>query len=254
MTAVAAEKTVNSNGAWLHYPRTGNAKVESDRPLGHRLSRSRIIDAAVALAARDGLDQLSIRKLAGHLGVEAMSLYYHIPSKASLIALMADRTLAEVGELDSQAPWTDQLIELLLQTFQAGINNPAVLPILASEPLHPHTLPAAHNTGTASLGLLEQVLQLLQQARLPVHVEADAFRGLIGITMGFIAGQVDGLLPKPTTTDTPTDADHQHRAAAAPLLTRITPNLRSQNPIQALRFSLQLYVASLDELTSPGDA
>ena len=184
------------------------------------LSKAVVVDAAVELAARDGIDRLSIRKLAGHLGVEAMSLYYHVPSKVSLITLMADRTLAEVGARKLQGTWGQEIVELLVQTFHAATRNPAVLPVLASEPLHPETLPAARGTGGPSLELLEQVLQQLQRGQLPADVQVHAFRGLVGLTMGFIAGQVDELLPSPTAaaqTHQPGPEPKRRRGAAADL-------------------------------------
>jgi AcrR family transcriptional regulator len=186
--------------------------------------------------------------------VEAMSLYHHVPSKASLITLMADRTLAAVTVGDRQGTWTQEIVDLLVQTFLAAIENPAVLPVLAAEPLHPGTLPAARGTGGPSLGLLEQVLEQLERGHLPADVQVHAFRGLIGVTTGFIAGQVGGLLPAPTTTDQPTTDDQQRRAAAAPLLTSITPALKVQDPAAGLRFTLELYVAGLQQLaTSPAN-
>ena len=61
----------------------------------HRLplSRTAIVAAAVAVADRDGLDRLSMRRLGGHFGVEAMSLYNHLPNKAALLDAMVDEAL-----------------------------------------------------------------------------------------------------------------------------------------------------------------
>ena len=57
------------------------------------LSRAAIVAAAVAVADRDGLDRLSMRRLGRHFGVEAMSLYNHIPNKAALLDAMVDEAL-----------------------------------------------------------------------------------------------------------------------------------------------------------------
>ena len=61
----------------------------------HRLplSRAAIVAAAVAVADRDGLDRLSMRRLGRHFGVEAMSLYNHVPNKAALLDAMVDEAL-----------------------------------------------------------------------------------------------------------------------------------------------------------------
>lgn len=60
------------------------------------LTRDRIAQAAMALIDRDGLDQLSFRRLATGLGCEAMSIYHHVPSKAHLMDALVDIMLAEI--------------------------------------------------------------------------------------------------------------------------------------------------------------
>lgn len=60
------------------------------------LSRAAIVAAAVAVADRDGLDRLSMRRLGRHFGVEGMSLYNHIPNKAALLDAMVDEALDEI--------------------------------------------------------------------------------------------------------------------------------------------------------------
>lgn len=54
------------------------------------LSLDKIVTAAVVLADREGIEAFSMRRVAGELGVGAMSLYRHVPGKAELLALMLD--------------------------------------------------------------------------------------------------------------------------------------------------------------------
>lgn len=60
------------------------------------LSRGRVLAAAVALADEHGIQALTMRRLAVDLGVEAMSLYYHVPDKESLLDGVAETVIAEV--------------------------------------------------------------------------------------------------------------------------------------------------------------
>ncbi|GFJ93720.1 TetR/AcrR family transcriptional regulator [Phytohabitans rumicis] len=55
------------------------------------LTLDRIVDAAIALADREGIDALSMRRVAAELGAGTMSLYRHVPGKAELLALMLDK-------------------------------------------------------------------------------------------------------------------------------------------------------------------
>ena len=52
--------------------------------------------AAIELADRDGIETISMRKLAQELGVEAMSLYTHVRSKNDLLAGMADTVISQI--------------------------------------------------------------------------------------------------------------------------------------------------------------
>ena len=62
------------------------------------LSRARVLDAAVALADRDGIDALTMRNLAGELGVEAMSLYHHVANKEALLTGVVDTIVGEIEQ------------------------------------------------------------------------------------------------------------------------------------------------------------
>jgi AcrR family transcriptional regulator len=60
------------------------------------LSRERILDAAMAVLDREGLDGLSMRRVAEELGAGPASLYWHVASKELLLDLVVDRVLAEI--------------------------------------------------------------------------------------------------------------------------------------------------------------
>ena len=71
-------------------------RVETARPR-EPLSRERILGAAVALADQDGVESLSMRRLAQELGVVPMALYKHVANKDELLDGMID---VVVGEID----------------------------------------------------------------------------------------------------------------------------------------------------------
>lgn len=67
-----------------------------ERPVPAPLSRERIVRAAIQLADADGLDAVSLRKVAGVLGVGPMRLYGYIATKEELLDLMVDAVYAEI--------------------------------------------------------------------------------------------------------------------------------------------------------------
>lgn len=73
------------------------------------LTRERVVAAAVELADAEGIDRLSMRALAARLGVEAMSLYHHVATKAALLDAMVDVVFAEMHLPAVGAPWRAEL-------------------------------------------------------------------------------------------------------------------------------------------------
>ncbi|WP_353828157.1 TetR/AcrR family transcriptional regulator [Agromyces sp. SYSU T0242] len=70
------------------------------------LTRDRVLEAASDLADREGLDGLTMRALADDLGVEAMSIYYHLPNKDAILDGVVELTFTEVGAETADAAST----------------------------------------------------------------------------------------------------------------------------------------------------
>lgn len=74
-----------------------------------RVSRAKVVDAAVAIADRDGLDAVSMRAVATALGVAPMTLYTHVPGRAELVDAMIDRAYADWALPDPGMAWRPAL-------------------------------------------------------------------------------------------------------------------------------------------------
>ena len=78
------------------------------------LTQEQVVDGAVDLLARAGLEALTLRRLAAELGVSAPTLYWHVRNKRQLLDLMAEALVARAGRSTSPAhgqPWWDWLAE-----------------------------------------------------------------------------------------------------------------------------------------------
>lgn len=105
-------------------------------PRRQPLTVERIVDAACALAARDGLVGLSMRKLGAELGVDPMAVYHHVAGKRELLALVTARTLGSMPPPDPTAPWADQVRQWATRYWElvaahrdltlAGLADPAI--------------------------------------------------------------------------------------------------------------------------------
>lgn len=94
------------------------------------LNRDRVLRAAVEMADQEGIEAVTMRNLAGRLGVEAMSLYHHVENKSALldgmVELVVDEILEEVAALDTPAPeddWKTALRERILAARQVQLRH-----------------------------------------------------------------------------------------------------------------------------------
>jgi AcrR family transcriptional regulator len=107
------------------------------RPHTPLLSRRGIAEAALELIDADGLDRLTMRKLAKHLGVEGASLYHHIASRDDLL----DEVTALINEevepvtLDPDAAWQTNLAEAAREYRRAFARHPEVLGVIMRRPV-----------------------------------------------------------------------------------------------------------------------
>jgi AcrR family transcriptional regulator len=120
---------------------------------------------AIEIADRDGLGGLSMRRLAGELGITAMSLYGYVPGKAELLDVMADRAYGEISARgDPAAPWQDRLAALARQHWSLLLSHPWLLHIAASRPLLGPNVTALYDVELAAvdgLGLTDIDMDLI---------------------------------------------------------------------------------------------
>ncbi|MET3808429.1 AcrR family transcriptional regulator [Nakamurella sp. UYEF19] len=214
------------------------------------LTRDRIVQSALGLARNEGLAGVSMRKLAQELGVEAMSLYHHVPNKRALLILMADRSLATLPPSDPNLPWTDRLVKLLDGIFHAGVENPAMISVLASQQLDPTELEASE---FSALTLIESVLAILSESGLAVEQRVHVYNTLINLVYGFVLARTQGLALSPTKIAAMDRGRGSGSWESFPALGELLPALDAADPAVDLRFSLGLYVEALAGLLARGN-
>jgi AcrR family transcriptional regulator len=102
------------------------ARRSTRRP--NALSREAIVDAAVEIADAEGIDGVSIRRVAAALGARTMSLYTHIDSKNDLLDLMADRIAGELLIADElPADWREAVTLIARRERETGLRHPWVV-------------------------------------------------------------------------------------------------------------------------------
>jgi len=136
-----------------------------------QLSKDSVVDRALKVADADGLEALTIRKLAQELGVTPMALYWHFRSKEELLAGLADRLWTEfdVG-VDAEAEWSDQLRGLMESLVRVLRSHPAASSLL---------LEGEKRTSEAAQIALETTLEVLHRGGFSAEYAAAIARGAL---------------------------------------------------------------------------
>jgi AcrR family transcriptional regulator len=101
-----------------------------------KLTIDEIARAAVAVADRDGLAALSMRRLADDLGVTAMSLYTYVPGKAELLDVMLDTVLAETARpQETEGGWRERLRRIARENWTLYHRHPWMLQVATTRPV-----------------------------------------------------------------------------------------------------------------------
>lgn len=155
------------------------------------LSPDRIVGKALELVEREGLTGFSFRKLAGDLGCEAMSIYYHYPSKAHLFDAMVASCLRKVAWLPTDAPWREALRHGLAEFRRIAQKNPAFFQFLALYRMN----------SEAGLTVLETILVIFRNAGFTPRQSAKYFRLLSYYVVGAALDETSGYAKGPSAVE-----------------------------------------------------
>jgi len=139
------------------------------------LTTERVLRAAVALADREGVGSLSMRRLARELGVEAMSLYHHVAGKPALLDGMVDLVFGEIELPVADGDWKAAMRRRAVSAREVLARHPWAIALMESR----------RTPGPANLRHHDAVLGCLRQAGFPVALTAHAYSILDAYIYGF---------------------------------------------------------------------
>lgn len=140
------------------------------------LTRDRVLQAAIRLADNAGLAQLSMRKVARELGVEAMSLYHHVSSKEGLLDAMVDAVIAEIALPATEGDWKQAMRSRALSARGVLLRHPWAALLVISRV----------NVGPAMLGYIEAMLACLRRAGFSYSMADHAWNAIDNHVYGFV--------------------------------------------------------------------
>jgi AcrR family transcriptional regulator len=145
----------------------------------NRLSRERVLRAAIELADQGGVEALTMRTLGQALGVEAMSLYRHVDDKSDIVDGIVDLVFAEIEVPCNGTDWKRAMRERAIFARAALARHPWAIGLMESR-----TSP-----GPATLRHHDSVLGCLRQSGFSIELAAHAYSLLDSYIYGFALQQ-----------------------------------------------------------------
>lgn len=155
-------------------------RAAAGRPAQH--SRAEITAAALAIADAEGLDAVSMRRVAAALGTGAASLYRYVETRDDLLDLMTDAVAGEYALPEPDGDWLAGLVVVGEQARAILRRHPWLTSLTISRPV----------LGPNGVALLEHVLAVLESHPADLPVKLEAFAMLNAITALFVQHELAG--------------------------------------------------------------
>lgn len=198
------------------------------------LSERRIAEAALRLVDAEGVDGLSMRKLAQSLGTAPMSLYTYFADREAVLEAVAQLLLAEVAVPDEDLDWRDTIRRIMRSIREVGLRHPHAAPLINRFP--PRTPDA--------LAFVEAGFRAFRRAGFDDRSTARCYRALAVYSIGSFAVEASDYFavhpaarPAEGSLDAPTLERHLPNVAA------IGPALADQDDAAEFEYGLELLLS-----------
>ncbi len=215
-------------------------KAKSREPL----TRERALQVAMGLADAEGLEALTMRRLAQALGVEAMSLYHHVPNKSDILDGMVDLVFAQIELPAGSGEWKEEMRKRAHSARGVLNRHPWAIGLMESR--------AA--PGMATLKHHDAVLGSLRKGGFSIVLTAHAYSILDAYLYGFVLQE----LQLPFDTEDAKDTQEATRAIFEKIPRGALPNLVELTTEHVLKpgysyakefdFGLELILEGLERL------
>lgn len=219
-------------------------------PAGARapLTRARVLGAALDLVDAEGLDALTMRRLARELGYDAMALYRYASNRAALLDGVAEVVLDELVIPRDGSGWQHQLRAVAHDFRRLARAHPHAVPLLVTRPLS--TPLGLRPLGT--LRPLEQLLELLIGAGFAPADALHVYRTYMGFLYGHVLTELQEVVAEPEETDDLLRLGlHRLPPREFPRVRSLASQLAAYDGAAELEQGLDILLTGLDTLLRP---
>ncbi|MRH93571.1 TetR family transcriptional regulator [Nocardia sp. SYP-A9097] len=225
--------------------RSGSADAgptDGDRQGEGPITRAAVLAAALQIVDRDGVDGLSMRRLADAVRRDPMVIYRHLPNKAAVLDGVAEIVFAQLSVDATDPDWMSQLRSVARNFRQLALDHPRVVPLLVTRPL---ATPLGLRP-QAVLRPLEDTLTLLTRAGFSGPDALHIYRALFGFLYGHVLNELQEVVEKPDETDDLLRLGlHRLPIGEFPLLRGLAPVLAAYGGAAELEGGLDILLTGL---------
>lgn len=163
-------------------------RQETELKQREKLSRKRIVEAALAIMDDEGLEAVTMRRVGRDLGVEAMSLYNHVRDKDDLLTGIRAHVLSQFEDPGTEGPWEERARQAARSWRQVLRAHPDMLRLISEEKT-PDLSPDAIRPS-------EVALRMIREIGLSDADAVKAFCAFGGYILGFVMFEVGTMQAK----------------------------------------------------------
>ncbi|MFE2959497.1 TetR/AcrR family transcriptional regulator C-terminal domain-containing protein [Nocardia tengchongensis] len=214
------------------------------------VTRAVVLAAALELIDREGVDGLSMRRLAEAVGRDPMVIYRHVENKAAVLDGVAELVFTQLSIDVTDTDWVGQLRAVARDFRRLALAHPRVVPLLVTRPL------------ATPLGLrppavvrpLEAVLELLTRSGFSDADALHVYRALFGFLYGHVLNELQEMVERPEETDEVLRLGlYRLPLDEFPLVRKLAPVLASYDGAAELERGLDILLTGLTAtLPAPG--
>ncbi|WP_433616615.1 TetR/AcrR family transcriptional regulator [Dactylosporangium sp. CA-139114] len=208
-------------------------------PRTARLNERAIAEAALAVIDTEGIDALTMRRLAGRLSTSPMALYHHLPDKDAVLEAVAQLLLVEVEAPPPGLEWRETVRRIMRSARAVALRHPNAAPLIARFP--PRTPDA--------LAFIEAGFRSFLAAGFSASATATTYRTLVAYSLGIQGVELGGYFAVHAAARAPGDSLDQPSAdRLLPAVAEIGPRLAACDPDQEFECGLDILIAGIEAL------
>lgn len=206
------------------------------------VTRESVLTAALMIVDRDGVDALSMRRLAEAVGRDPMVIYRHLPNKAAVLDGVAEMVFEQLMVDADDPDWAAQL-RVVARSFRAlALAHPNVVPLLVTRPL---STPLGMRP-IAVVRPLENILRLLTGAGFSGADALHIYRALFGFLYGHVLNELQEVIERPEESDEVLRLGlHRLPITEFPLVRELAPALAAYDGAAELERGLDILLTGL---------